>query len=68
MLFFTALKKSEDSMNLLEQRRKEAEQEAKQIEIAKEEAERKRVEVEEIAKKNEQEKEEMVRPCFYWYA
>ncbi len=55
-------------MNLLEQRRKEAEQEAKQIEIAKEEAERKRVEVEEIAKKNEQEKEEMVRPCLYWYA
>ena len=55
-----ALKKSEEAVADLEEKRRAAEEEAALIIKAKEEAETKRLEVEELAKKNELEKEQMV--------
>lgn len=58
--FVSALKKSEQAVLDLEEKRRIAQEEAAAIIKAKEEAEAKRVEVEELAKKNELEKEQMV--------
>ena len=59
---FSALKKSEESVIELEEKRKLAAQEALAIVKAKEEADAKRLEAEELARIDALEKEQMVRP------
>lgn len=58
------MKKSEQAVLELEEKRRIAEEEATAIIKAKEDAEAKRLEVEELAKKNELEKELMVCVSF----
>ena len=54
------MKKSEQAVIELEEKRRVAQEEAAALVRAKEEAESKRIEVEELARKNELEKEQMV--------